>query len=80
MQKTVVILLRTGNATGRNALAGVLRRIKDSDRCAVRIATPFHDEGQRMPMTLCIWRESAQGGKASGMSRLTLVSRLSARR
>ena len=39
MQKNVVILLRTGNATGRNALAGVLRRIKDSDRCAIRIAS-----------------------------------------
>ena len=39
MQKNVVILLRTGTATGRNALAGVLRRIKDSDRCDIRIAS-----------------------------------------
>ena len=39
MQKNVVILLRTGNATGRNILAGILKRIKDSDGCTIRIAS-----------------------------------------
>ena len=39
MQKNVVILLRTGNATGRNILAGILKRIKDSDGCSIRIAS-----------------------------------------
>jgi LacI family transcriptional regulator len=38
MQKNVVVLLRTGSETGRNMLAGILKRIKDSDRCAIRIA------------------------------------------
>ena len=39
MQKNVVILLRTGNSTGRNILAGILKRIKDSDGCSIRIAS-----------------------------------------
>ena len=39
MQKNVVILLRTGSATGRNILAGILKRIKDSDGCTIRIAS-----------------------------------------
>ena len=39
MQKNVVILLHTGNATGRNILAGILKRIKDSDGCTIRIAS-----------------------------------------
>ena len=38
MQKNVVIQLHIGNATGRNILAGVLKRIKDGDRCTIRIA------------------------------------------
>ena len=38
MQKNVVIQLHIGNATGRNILAGVLKRIKDRDGCTIRIA------------------------------------------
>ena len=43
MQKNVAIQLRTGNATGRNILAGILKRIKDSDDCAIRIANDADD-------------------------------------
>ena len=38
MQKNVVIHLHIGNATGRNILAGILKRIKDRDGCTIRIA------------------------------------------
>ena len=43
MQKNMVILLRTGNATGRNILAGILKRIKDRDKCTIRIANDAED-------------------------------------
>ena len=43
MQKNMVILLRTGGATGRNILAGILKRIKDSDKCTIRIAGDAED-------------------------------------
>ena len=36
MQKNVVIQLHIGNATGRNILAGILKQIKDGDRCTIR--------------------------------------------
>ena len=39
MQKNVVILLRTGIATGRNILAGILKRITNTDNYAIRIAS-----------------------------------------
>lgn len=38
LQKNIVIRLRTGNRTGRNILAGILKGITDSDRFAIRIA------------------------------------------
>jgi len=43
MQKNMVILLRTGSTTGRNILAGILKRIKDRDRCTIRIASDAED-------------------------------------
>ena len=43
MQKNVVIQLHIGNATGRNILAGVLKRIKDRDGCTIRIASGNDD-------------------------------------
>jgi len=43
MQKSVAIQLRIGNATGRNFLAGILRRIKDTDDCTLRIASDADD-------------------------------------
>ena len=43
MQKNVVIHLHIGNATGRNILAGVLKRIKDRDGCTIRIASGNDD-------------------------------------
>jgi len=43
MQKNIAIGIRTGNATGRNILAGILKRIKDSDRCSIRIASDADD-------------------------------------
>ena len=42
MQRNVAILLR-GNATGRNCLAGILKRIKDADNFAIRIASDAAD-------------------------------------
>ena len=39
MKKNVVIRLRLETATGRNILAGILKRIKDSDNCAISIAS-----------------------------------------
>ena len=39
MKKNVVIRLRLETATGRNVLAGILKRIKDSDNCAISIAS-----------------------------------------
>jgi len=39
----MVILLRTSNATGRNILAGILKRIKDRDKCTIRIASDAED-------------------------------------
>ena len=54
MQKNVVIQLHIGNATGRNILAGILKQIKDGDRCTIRIASGndeyavlIHKEGER---------------------------------
>ncbi len=47
MQKNVVIQLHIGNATGRNILAGVLKRIKDADRCTIRI-TCSNDDFRRL--------------------------------
>ena len=38
MQKNVVIHLRLETATGRNILAGILKRIRDRDNCAINIA------------------------------------------
>ena len=43
MQKNVVIQLHIGNATGRNILAGILKQIKDGDRCTIRIASGNDD-------------------------------------
>ena len=43
MQKNMVILLRMGSTTGRNILAGILKRIKDRDRCTIRIASDAED-------------------------------------
>ena len=43
MQKDVAILLRIGGATGRNILAGILKRIKDKDNCTIRIASDADD-------------------------------------
>ena len=43
MQKDVAILLRIGGATGRNILAGILKRIKDRDNCTIRIASDADD-------------------------------------
>ena len=43
MQKNVAIQLRIGNATGRNFLAGILKRIKDTDDCTIRIASDADD-------------------------------------
>ena len=43
MQKNVAIQLRIGNASGRNILAGILKRIKDSDDCTIRIASDADD-------------------------------------
>ena len=43
MQKNVVIHLHIGNATGRNILAGILKQIKDGDRCTIRIASGNDD-------------------------------------
>ena len=43
MQKNVAIQLRIGNATGRNILAGILKRIRDTDDCAIRIAGDADD-------------------------------------
>ena len=43
MQKNIAIGIRTGNATGRNILAGILKRIKDSDGCSIRIASDSDD-------------------------------------
>ena len=43
MLKNIAIGIRTGNATGRNILAGILKRIKDSDRCSIRIASDADD-------------------------------------
>ena len=39
----MVILLRTSNATGRNILSGILKRIKDRDKCTIRIASDAED-------------------------------------
>ncbi len=39
MKKNVVIRLRLETATGRFILAGILKRIKDSDNCAISIAS-----------------------------------------
>ena len=39
MKKNFVIRLRLETATGRNILAGILKRIKDSDNCAISIAS-----------------------------------------
>lgn len=47
MQKNVVIHLHIGNATGRNILAGILKRIKDGDRCTIRI-TCSNDDFRRL--------------------------------
>ena len=43
MQNNVAILLRIGGATGRNILAGILKRIKDRDNCTIRIASDADD-------------------------------------
>ena len=43
MQKNVAIQLRIGNASGRNFLAGILKRIKDTDDCTIRIASDADD-------------------------------------
>jgi hypothetical protein len=47
MQKNVVIQLYIGNATGRKILARVLKRIKDSDKCTIRI-TCDNDDFRRL--------------------------------
>ena len=39
----MVILLRTSNATGRNILSGILKRIRDRDKCTIRIAGDAED-------------------------------------
>ena len=39
MQKNVAIKLRIEGATGRNILAGILKRIGDKDNCAISIAS-----------------------------------------
>ena len=43
MQKNIAIKLRTWNATGRNILVGILKRIKDTDECAISIANDAED-------------------------------------
>ena len=43
MEKTITIKLRTWNATGRNILVGILKRIKNTDECAIRIANDAED-------------------------------------
>ena len=43
MQKDLAILLRIGGTTGRNILAGILKRIKDRDNCTIRIASDAND-------------------------------------
>ncbi len=43
MQKQVAIKLRIEGATGRTILAGILKRIKGSERCAIHIASDADD-------------------------------------
>jgi len=50
MQKNIVIQLHISNATGRNILAGVLKHIKDGDKCSIRIASDV-DHFRRLAAT-----------------------------
>ena len=50
MQKNVGIQLHIGNATGRNILAGVLKRIKDRDGCTIRFGAHLRNSPQSLPI------------------------------
>ena len=50
MQKNIVMQLHISNATGRNILAGVLKHIKDGDKCSIRIASDV-DHFRRLAAT-----------------------------
>jgi len=43
MQRDIAIRINLSNKTGRNFLAGVLKRIKDTDDCTIRIASDADD-------------------------------------
>jgi hypothetical protein len=43
MQREIAIRINLSNKTGRNILAGILKRIKDSDDCTIRIASDADD-------------------------------------
>jgi len=43
MQRDTAIRINLSNKTGRNILAGILKRIKDSDDCTIRIASDADD-------------------------------------
>ena len=43
MQRDIAIRINLSNKTGRNILAGILKRIKDSDDCTIRIASDADD-------------------------------------
>jgi len=43
MEKDIAISICTTNAMGRNILAGILKRIKDGDKCMIRIASDTSD-------------------------------------
>ena len=50
MEKNIAVSICTTNAMGRNILAGILKRIKDGDRCTIRIASDSSDF-QRLAMS-----------------------------
>jgi hypothetical protein len=50
MQKNVVIQLHIGNATGRNILAGVLKRIKDRDVYTIWFGAHLRNSPQSLPI------------------------------
>ena len=43
MQRDIAIRINLSNKTGRNFLAGILKRIKDTDDCTIRIASDADD-------------------------------------
>ena len=75
MQKNVAIQLRIGNASGRNILAGILKRIKDSDDCTIRIASDA-DDFRRLSAsaTALIADTSADAGTIQAATSFTPIS------